>query len=192
MIKRILTATAVSALGAMALTAGIAAAQPTNPPARFAGTVTVNGSAAPSGTAVEARVGSTVCGTTTTFNQNGNANYVVDVPAADAENVGCGTDGATVTLYVNGASAGSGPWRNFELNNLNLTVGSGSTTTATATTTATGTATPSGTAVQTPRPPVTGQGLAESANGVNPLLVFGIGAVAVAGAAGFVFATRKA
>jgi hypothetical protein len=187
MIKRVLSGAMVAALGATALTAGVAFAQPSNPPGRFAGTVTINGAPAPAGTAVEARVGSTVCGTTTTFNQNNAANYVVDVPASDAENQGCGTDGATVTLYVNGTAAGSGPWVNFELNNINLVVGAATpTTTATATATATGT----GTAVPTPRAPVTGSGF-DSSGGTSPLVLFGVAGVVIAAAAGAAIGARR-
>jgi hypothetical protein len=172
MIKRILTGGA-AALGATLLGASLAFAQPANPPARFAGTVTVNGVPAAAGTVVEARVGSAVCGTTTVFLQNNAANYVVDVPAADSANPGCGTEASTVTLFVNGVLGGSGPWRNFELNNVNLVVGAA---------TPTATSTP----VPTPAPPTTGTGTAGGGGGFSPLLALGglaLAAAAVAGAA---------
>lgn len=167
MIKRAIASAVVFALGAAALGFGMVQAQgaPTNPPARFAGTVTVNGQPAAAGTAVEARIGSTVCGTTTVFMQNNAANYVVDAFALDSEHPGCGTDGATVTLFVNGQQAGSGPWVNHQLNQVNLVVGAGA---ATPTATATGT----GTAVPTPRAPQTGTGLGAS-EGLDPLMLAG-------------------
>jgi hypothetical protein len=188
LIKRILSGAVVAAVGVTALSAGVAFAQPTNPPARFAGTVTVNGAPAPAGSAVEARIGSTVCGTTTTFSENNASNYVVDVPASDAENQGCGTDGATVQLFVNGQAAGSGPWRNFELNNVNLSVGAAtSTPTATATTTGTATARPT-----TPSAPQTGTGGSlQSSDGNSSLLMIGIGGLVIAAAAGAAVGARR-
>jgi hypothetical protein len=178
MIKRLLTGGAL-ALGASVLGASVAFAQPANPPARFAGTVTVNGQPAAAGTVVEARVGSAVCGTTTVFIQNNAANYVVDVPAADSEHPGCGTEASTVTLFVNGVQAGSGPWRNFELNNINLVVGAATTPTAT----------PS-TPVPTPAPPTTGTGTTAGSSGASPMLFVGGLALAAAAVAGF-FALRR-
>jgi hypothetical protein len=186
MIKRVLSGAAALAIGATALTASVALAQPSNPPARFAGTVTVNGAPAAAGTAVEARVGTTVCGTTTTFNQNNAANYVVDVPAQDAANEGCGTESATVTLFVNGQQAGSGPWRNFELNQINLVVGA-----ATATATPSGTATGTATAVPTPGAPQTGSGLDSPGSGINPLIGIGIVALVATAAAGAAVGARR-
>lgn len=187
MIRRIISSAVVAAVGVSALSASIAFAQPTNPPGRFAGTVTVNGAPAPAGTAVEARVGTTVCGTTTTFLQNNASNYVVDVPASDAENQGCGTDGATVTLFVNGQAAGSGPWRNFELNNINLSIGA-ATATPTTTATVTGTATA---APATPRAPQTGAGSLQSSGSDNSLIMLGIGGLVMAAAAGAAVGARR-
>lgn len=183
MMRRLLAGAALALGATAALGAGVALAQPANPPARFAGTVTINGAPAPANTAVEARIGSTVCGTTTTFLQNNASNYVVDVPAADSQNPGCGTDGATVTLYVNGVAAGSGPWRNFELNNINLVAGA-----ATPTTTTTATAVPT-----TPAPPVTGSGgpQANDAGGDNGLLLAGVAGLVVAAAAGAAIGARR-
>lgn len=136
---------AVLALGSLfALgTTGAAAQAPPNPPARFAGAVTVNGQPAAAGTSLEARVGTASCGSTTTFVQNGEARYVVDVAGADSAHAGCGTDNAVVTFFVGGVQAAqSGPWLNYQLSQLNLTVGAASTPTASATATATLTTTP--------------------------------------------------
>jgi hypothetical protein len=166
MIKRAITSGVVFALGVAALGFGLVQAQgaPTNPPARFAGTVMVNGQPAAAGTVVEARIGGNVCGSTTVFMQNGAANYVVDAFATDAEHPGCGSDGATVTLFVNNQQAGSGSWVNHQLNQVNLVVGAGA-----ATPTATATA---GTAVPTPRAPQTGTGSA-TGGGMEPLVLAG-------------------
>ncbi|MBI2765171.1 MAG: IPT/TIG domain-containing protein [Chloroflexi bacterium] len=95
---------------------------PSEPPGRFVGSVTIDGVAAPSGTQVQARIGSVVCGASTTFTQSGVARYVLDSPAA-SETPGCGADGAAVTLYVNGTAGGTGVWRNYQLNEVNLAIG---------------------------------------------------------------------
>jgi len=94
-----------------------------NPPARFAGSVTIDGHPAPAGTLVEARVGSSSCGTAATFMDGGVARYVLDVPAADSAHPGCGTDSAAVAFYAGGIrTAESGSWHDYQLNQLNLTV----------------------------------------------------------------------
>jgi len=103
-------------LGLVGMSAGAAFAQgaPPNPPARFAGTVTVDGVAAGAGAAVVASVGGAVCATTAV---NAAGTYVVDVSAA------CGGAGSTVSFTVDGAAAAeTTAWSNSALNVSNLTV----------------------------------------------------------------------
>jgi hypothetical protein len=164
-------------MGVALLGASVALAEsPPNPPARFAGTVTVDGAKVPSGTTIEARIGSTSCGVTTTFDQGGNANYVLDVPALDpGATPNCGTENAAVSFFVGGQlAAQTGSWKNYQLNVLNLTVVSA-------------TATPPGggaTATPTVGPPDSGSGTVTSESGSESsaaILLFaalGLGAVA--------------
>lgn len=156
----------------------VSAESPPSPPARFAGTVTVDGQPVPAGTVIEARIGNAACGVTQTFMQGNQSRYVLDVPALNpGATPNCGVDGATVTFYIGGKRAAeTGTWANYQLNELNLTY-----------TTPTPTATASPTA--TPRPPATGDtvaaGSAASASWLLAIaglgiLAFGIGGVAVA------------
>jgi len=171
-------------MGVALLGASVAFAEsPPNPPSRFAGTVTVDGAKVPAGTTIEARIGSTSCGVTTTFDQGGNANYVLDVPALDpGATPNCGTENAAVSFFVGGQLASqTGSWKNYQLNVLNLTVVSA-------------TATPPGggaTATPTVGPPDTGDNgpiATETSASSTAILLFaalGLGAVAfgVGGAA---------
>ena len=103
-------------LGVEGMSAGAAIAQgaPPNPPARYAGTVTVDGTAAAAGASVQAWVGGAVCATTAV---NAAGTYVVDVSAA------CGGAGTTVAFSVDGALATeTAAWSNSALNVTNLTV----------------------------------------------------------------------
>jgi len=102
----------------------VAAESPPNPAARFTGTILIDGAAPPPGTTVEARIGSTTCGVATTFMNGSEARYKLDSPALDpAATPNCGTDGAVVTFFVSGMKADqTGSWRNYDLNQLNLTV----------------------------------------------------------------------
>ena len=103
-------------LGLVGMSAGAAIAQgaPPNPPARYAGTVTVDGTAAAAGASVQASVGGAVCATTAV---NAAGTYVVDVSAA------CGGAGTTVSFSVDGALATeTAAWSNSALNVTNLTV----------------------------------------------------------------------
>lgn len=161
--------------------ATVSAESPPNPPARFAGTVLVNGQPATAGTTVEAKIGSTTCGVTTVFSQGGNANYVLDSPALDpGANPNCGTEDAAVAFYVGGQKANeTGSWKNYQLNNLNLTV-----TTATAT---------PATASPTPKGPVVGSGVASTGSSSSSSWMFailGLGALAF-GATGIAAARRS-
>lgn len=103
-------------LGLVGMSAGAAIAQgaPPNPPARYAGTVTVDGTAAAAGASVQAWVGGAVCATTAV---NAAGTYVVDVSAS------CGGAGTTVSFSVDGALATeTAAWSNSALNVTNLTV----------------------------------------------------------------------
>ena len=103
-------------LGLVGMSAGAAIAQgaPPNPPARYAGTVTVDGTAAAAGASVQAWVDGAVCATTAV---NAAGTYVVDVSAA------CGGAGTTVAFSVDGALATeTAAWSNSALNVTNLTV----------------------------------------------------------------------
>jgi hypothetical protein len=158
---------------------GARAESPPNPPARFAGSVLVDGQAPPAGTTIEARIGSTTCGTTSTFNQGSESRYVLDSPALDpGATPNCGTDGAVVTFYIGGRKAQeTGSWRNYDLNIVNLTY-------------VTPTPTPTSTPAPTPKPPASGSGSIDggtdsaatwlfAALGLGAL-AFGVSGVAVA------------
>ena len=135
-------------LGLVGMSAGAALAQgaPPNPPARFAGTVTVDGVAAGAGASVVASVGGAVCATTAV---NAAGTYVVDVSAA------CGGTGSTVSFSVDGAAAAeTTAWSNSALNVSNLTV-----TTVVAETPAV-----EEPAAETPAAPATGSGLATTSS----------------------------
>jgi hypothetical protein len=138
-----------------------AAESPPNPAARYVGTVLVDGQKPPSGTVIEARVGATSCGVSSTYSQGSDQWYKVDVAALDpGANPNCGTDGASVTFYIGGKLANeSGAWRNFDINIINLTYTSPTPTPA-ASPSASASASPtsgSGGAA-TPKPPSTGSG----------------------------------
>jgi hypothetical protein len=172
-------------MGVALLGASVALAEsPPNPPARFAGTVLVDGVKPAPGTVIEARIGSTSCGTTSTFDQGGNANYVLDVPALDpGATPNCGTENAAVSFFVGGKLASqTGSWKNYQLNVLNLTV-------VTPTATPTGGTPGAGTATPTVKAPSVGtNGPVDASESSTAILLFaalGLGAVAfgVGGAA---------
>jgi len=116
--------TLVAVLALAMASVGVSLAQsPPNPPARFVGTVTIDGAPAPAGTTIEARIGTATCGVATVFMSGSEARYTLDAPAAQPSAAECGTEGASVSFYVGGKAAGqTGSWRNWELNQLNLTV----------------------------------------------------------------------
>ncbi len=174
----------------------VEAESPPAPPARFVGSVTVNGAPATAGTTIEAKVGSTTCGVTTVFISGSEARYSLDSPALDpAASPNCGTDGASVSFLVGGVQANeTGTWLSYQLNTVNLTVSAAATPTPTTPTPGTpgvGTATPK---PATPIAPVTGSGTMSSGGGIN-LAWFTIAAavlgLASAGAAGLSVARRR-
>lgn len=189
-VRKWLKGAAATAVGMLLLAgAGLAlggsearADTPPSPPARFAGTVLVDGQAPPAGTVIEARIGNVVCGSTQVFLSGAQARYVIDVAALDpGRSLNCGTDGATVTFFVGGRQAReTGTWRNYQLNELNLTV-------VTPTPTATPTRTP------TPRAPRTGSGFeadgGTTGGGMLPLALLGVALLGL-GAAGAAAARR--
>ena len=146
----------------------VSAESPPNPPARFVGSVLVDGVAPAAGTTIEARIGNASCGVTTTFNAGGESRYVVDSPALDpGANPNCGVEGAVVSFYIGGKKAAeTGSWKNYELNTVNLTY-----------------TTPTVTVTATPKGPVTGNtpviGTASSDSAATWLFVaLGLGALA--------------
>ena len=134
-------------LGLVGMSAGAAIAQgaPPNPPARYAGTVTVDGTAAAAGASVQAWVDGAVCATTAV---NAAGTYVVDVSAS------CGGAGTTVSFSVDGALATeTAAWSNSALNVTNLTV-----------TTPVEEPAAEEPAAETPAAPATGSGLATTSS----------------------------
>jgi len=145
----------------------VSAESPPSPPARFVGSVMVDGAAPAGGTLIEARIGNAPCGASTVFMAGGEARYALDSPALDpGATPNCGVDGAVVSFYIGGKKANeTGTWKNYELNTVNLTY---TTPTATATTTA------------TPKAPVTGnfEGTTSSSSASWLYAVLGLGALA--------------
>lgn len=74
------------------------------PPDRFYGTAKVNGKQEPTGTVVEAYIGSTLCGSGTVQKRNGTVIYVVDV-IGGGQKPGCAKDGDKVTFKLAGLDA---------------------------------------------------------------------------------------
>ena len=148
------------------------AESPPGRPARFVGSVTVDGVAPAAGTVIQAKIDGAACGATSVFIANGESRYAMDVPARDPGSApNCGEDGATVTFYVDGNVADqTGTWRDFDINILNLTVDP----------------------QPTPVAPETGTGLA-SANGASGAswLFAALGIVALAAGLGGVTAVRR-
>jgi hypothetical protein len=182
-VTRLLVAGGLAAVLAVMMLGSALAESPPAPPSRFAGSVLVDGAAPPAGTRIEARIGSTTCGVTTTFNQGTESRYVVDVPALDpGATPNCGTDGATVTFLIGDKLAReTGSWDNANLSVLNLTY-------VTPPTPAT-----SPSASTTPKGPNTGNlGPQASDNGSElslMLVILGLG-VAAFGAAGVAVARK--
>jgi hypothetical protein len=169
---------AVALLLALASFSVSLAQSPPNPPSRFVGSVTIDGAPAPAGTVVEVRIGASTCGVTTVFMSGGQARYSVDSPALDpATAPNCGTDGSTVSFYVGGRlAAQTAPWRNWELNQVDLTVTS---------------ATPTAVApTPTPRVPSLGN-TAGTDYGFSPLWIASLASLAIIGFAGMGWAAVR-
>lgn len=172
-----------------------AAETPPNPPARFAGSVLVDGVAPPPGTVISAKIGSASCGVTSTFNVGAESRYVLEVPALDpGATPNCGAPDAIVTFFIGDKLAKeTGVWANYQLNILNLTYTTPATPTSTASASPTGSATGSptgGTATGTPRAPSTGSGEATSDDNSLWLWVAAAG-IALAFSAGGVAVSRR-
>jgi len=159
----------------------VSAESPPAPPARFVGSVMIDGQPATAGTIVEARIGNTTCGSDSVFMASGEARYALDSPALDpGATPNCGVDGAAVSFFVGGKKANeTGSWKNYQLNILNLTV-------------TTPTPAASGTPSATPRPPTTGTseaGPTSSSSTSWLFAVLGIGALTL-GVSGATVARR--
>jgi hypothetical protein len=110
-----------AASGALGATT-VSAESPPNPPARFVGSVKVDGAAPAAGTLIEARIGSATCGASTVFMAGGEARYTLDSPALDpGASPNCGVDGAVVSFYIGGKQPRDRRWANYQLNTVNLT-----------------------------------------------------------------------
>ncbi len=111
---------AVMLLGLAGLFSGeVAEAQPSGPPHRFAGTVTIDDAPAAAGTSVTAIVNGAECGSATVLHSAAGATYVVDVPDT------CADDGDTVSFHVMGyAAAETGTWSGGDRTDLDLTASS--------------------------------------------------------------------
>lgn len=95
----------------------VAEAQPSGPPHRFAGTVTVDGEGAAAGTSVVAIVDGAQCGAATVLTGASGSTYALDVPAT------CASDGDAVSFQVGGSDAAeAGTWSGGGFTGLDLTV----------------------------------------------------------------------
>jgi hypothetical protein len=176
-VLKLLGGGSLAAVLAVFMFAAVASAEsPPSPPARFVGSVKIDGANAPAGTLIEARIGNTTCGATTVFASGSEARYALDSPALDpGATPNCGVEGAVVSFYVGGKKANeTGSWANYQLNTVNLTVTTPTTTPGTA----------------TPKPPVTGTNSITSGSDASATwlyvalglgaLAFGVGGTAVA------------
>ena len=104
-------------LGLAGLFSGeVAEAQPTGPPHRFAGSVTLDGAPAAAGTSVTATVGYTECGSATVITGANGSTYALDVPDD------CADAGDTVHFKVGGVAAAEyGTWSSGGRTDLDLT-----------------------------------------------------------------------
>ncbi len=97
---------AVMLLGLAGLFSGeVAEAQPSGPPHRFAGSVTIDDEPAAAGTSVTAVVNGAECGSATVIESSAGSTYALDVPDS------CADAGDTVSFQVGGYDAAeSGTW----------------------------------------------------------------------------------
>ena len=164
-------------LGVVLLSATALAESPPNPPARFSGTVLVDGKPATPGTSIELHIGSATCGVTTVTANGAESRYLADSPALDpGANPNCGTDGATVTFYIGGKLAKeTGTWHNYQLNLVNISY-----------------TTPTPSPSATPKAPTTGSGVSSNGEGTAAWLYVMLGIGALAFGVGGATAARKA
>ena len=88
---------------------------PSEPSARFVGSVTIDGEGAAAGSSVSAMVDGTECGSATVFTVGGESRYSINVPAS------CGSMGDEVSFHIGMyAAAEMGTWDNTTLNQLDL------------------------------------------------------------------------
>ena len=111
---------AVMLLGLAGLFSGeVAEAQPSGPPHRFAGSVTLDDEPAAAGTSVTAVVNGAECGSATVIESAAGSTYALDVPDS------CADAGDTVSFHVGGyAAAESGTWSGGGRTDLDLTASS--------------------------------------------------------------------
>jgi len=181
-VLKLLGASGLAAVLGVVLFSAIALAEsPPNPPARFSGTVLVDGKPATPGTSIEVHIGSSTCGVTTVTANGAESRYLVDSPALDpGANPNCGTDGATVTFYIGGKLAKeTGSWHNYQLNLVNISY-------------TTPTPSASASAGTTPKAPTTGSGVSSDGEGTAVWLFVMLGLGALAFGVGGVTAARKA
>lgn len=170
-------ALAVALLLALASFSVSLAQSPPNPPSRFVGSVTVDGAPAPAGTLIEVRIGASTCGVATVFMASGEARYAVDSPALDPSTApNCGTEASKVSFYVGGRLANqTATWRNWELNQVNLTVTA---------------ATPTAAPTPTPKVPSAGNSVGTD-YGFSPLWIASMAALAIVGFTGMGWAAAR-
>ena len=108
---------AVMLLGLAGLFSGeVAEAQPSGPPHRFAGSVSIDGEAAAAGTSVTAIVDGAECGSATVITSAAGSTYALDVPDE------CANAGDTVSFQVGGYDAAeTGTWSGGGRTDLALT-----------------------------------------------------------------------
>ncbi len=109
----------VVALMSSLMVAAVSAQQPSVPPNRFFGSVTLDGASAPASTVVAATIGGVVCGEVTVATAGSYSRLdVVD----SAGTAGCGTAGATVEFLVGGnPAAETATWASGSFTDLALT-----------------------------------------------------------------------
>lgn len=107
---------------------------PPIPPARYYGTVLLDGRNVPAGTAITAMIGGNVCGTTTSETVDGASIYSITITGDDllAPQPVCGRDGALVDFQVGNLPANERAlWTSGTVNELSLSAVSAAEATAT-------------------------------------------------------------
>src|SRR5690606_14345202 len=174
-----------------------------------------DGAPAAAGASIVAQIDGNNCGVSSVFIEGGEARYTINVSAALPDNNnGCGTEGDTVTFFVDGEQANeTGEWINYDLNLVNLTVDTDDETpteTPTETETPTVTVTPGdddddngdddgdddddnggATSTATPKAPATGTGANSAGAGNGTMLVAVLGGAMLTLTAGGALAVRR-